>query len=58
MRTKHLIIFIVCSLPLFLLPACSKDGDGVIETKEPKKELSELPERKSWSVMDIEEFGE
>lgn len=58
MRTKHMIIWIVCSITFFLLPGCYKDGDGLIETKEPKKELSELPERKSWSVRDIEEFDE
>ncbi|MBS0300014.1 MAG: hypothetical protein JSR32_08845 [Proteobacteria bacterium] len=32
---------------------CYKDGDGKLELKEPKKELSEMPERKNWLEMDI-----
>jgi len=31
----------------------SKDGDGKLELKEPKKELSEMPERKNWLQMDV-----
>jgi hypothetical protein len=36
-----------------LLSGCYKDGDGKLELKEPKKELSEMPERKNWLEMDV-----
>ena len=48
MKKGHLIIAIICSLSLLLLSGCYKDGDGKLELKEPKKELSEMPERKGW----------
>jgi hypothetical protein len=38
------------------LSGCYKDGDGKLELKEPKKELSEMPERKNWSIKDAEGF--
>jgi hypothetical protein len=49
MKKGHLIIAVICSLALLLLSGCYKDGDGKLELKEPKKELSEMPERKNWS---------
>jgi hypothetical protein len=54
MKKGHLIIAVICSLSLLLLSGCYKDGDGKLELKEPKKELSEMPERKNWSIKDAE----
>ena len=48
MKKSHLIIATTCSMSLLLLSGCYKDGDGKLELKEPKKELSEMPERKGW----------
>ena len=48
MKKSHLIIATSCSMSLLLLSGCYKDGDGKLELKEPKKELSEMPERKGW----------
>jgi hypothetical protein len=56
MKKGHLIIAIICSVSSLLLSGCYKDGDGKLELKEPKKELSEMPERKNWSVRDAEGF--
>jgi len=53
MKKGHLIIAVICSLTLLLLSGCYKDGDGKLELKEPKKELSEMPERKNWLEMDV-----
>ena len=53
MKKGHLIIAVICSVSLLLLSGCYKDGDGKLELKEPKKELSEMPERKNWLEMDV-----
>ena len=53
MKKSDLIIVVACLLSLLLLSGCSKDGDGKLELKEPKKELSEMPERKNWLQMDV-----
>ena len=53
MKKSDLSIAVICSLSLLLLSGCYKDGDGKLELKEPKKELSEMPERKNWLEMDI-----
>jgi hypothetical protein len=53
MKKGHLIIAVICSLSMLLLSGCYKDGDGKLELKEPKKELSEMPERKNWLEMDV-----
>ncbi len=58
MKTNYLFIVLVAALSLFLVSGCSEDGDGKIVTKEPKKELSEIPPRKNWSVTDVEGYGE
>ena len=53
MKNSDLRIVVVCLLSLLLLSGCYKDGDGKLELKEPKKELSEMPERKNWLQMDV-----
>ena len=58
MKKGHLIIAVICSLTLLLLSGCYKDGDGKLELKEPKKELSEMPERKNWLEMDVSDPDE
>ena len=58
MKKGHLIIAVICSLTLLLLSGCYKDGDGKLELKEPKKELGEMPERKSWFEMDVSDPDE
>ena len=57
MKKSQLIIVLVAVLLLFLLSGCEEPGKGIV-TKEPKKELSEIPERKGWSVTDVEGYGE
>ena len=56
MKKSHLFAAVICSMSLLLLSGCYKDGDGKLELKEPKKELSEMPERKNWSIKDAEGF--
>jgi hypothetical protein len=34
------------------LSGCYKDGDGKLELKEPKKELSEMPPGVAWDASD------
>ena len=58
MKKIQLIMVLVTALSLFLLSGCGEDGDGKLEMKEPKRELSEIPERKGWSVTDVEGYGE
>ena len=48
MKKSDMRIVMVCISAFLLLSGCSKDGDGKLEMKEPKKELSEMPKRKSW----------
>ncbi|MCB1985856.1 MAG: hypothetical protein H6936_10565 [Burkholderiales bacterium] len=48
MKNIHKISLVVCLFSLIALPGCSKDGDGQLELKEPKKELSEMPQGKDW----------
>ncbi len=58
MKKGYLLIAVICSLSLLLLSGCYKDGDGKLELKEPKKELSEMPERKNWLEMDVSDPDE
>ena len=53
MKKIQPVIVIVAVLSLLLLSACGEDGDGKIVMKEPRKELSEMPERKNWLEIDI-----
>ncbi len=48
MNKRDLSIAVVGLLVLWLMTGCYKDGDGKLEMKEPKKEVSEMPQRKSW----------
>lgn len=48
MKKSQLIIVFIAVLSLFLLSACGEDGDGKIEMKEPKKELSDMPQENNW----------
>jgi len=52
MKKGHLSIAVICSLSLLLLSGCYKDGDGKLELKEPKKELSEMPPGIVWDASD------
>ncbi|PTQ91788.1 hypothetical protein C8R30_1288 [Nitrosomonas nitrosa] len=53
MKKSDLSIAVIGLFSLLLLSGCYKDGDGKLELKEPKKELSEMPERKNWLQMDV-----
>lgn len=48
MKKHDMGLIVVCFAALLLVLGCGKDGDGKLEMKEPKKELSEMPERKNW----------
>ncbi len=48
MKKRNFALAMVGLSALLLLSGCYKDGDGKLEMKEPKKELSEMPQRKSW----------
>ena len=49
MKKSDLSIAVIC-LSSLLLSGCSKDGDGKLELKEPKKELSEMPPGIRWTI--------
>lgn len=51
------ILMSVVAISVLVLTGC-EPTDGKLELKEPKKELSEMPERKNWSVRDAEGFDE
>ncbi|CAE6519048.1 conserved exported hypothetical protein [Nitrosomonas nitrosa] len=55
MKNVQMISLMICLLSLAVFSGCSKDGDGQLELKEPKKELSEMPARKNWLEIDINE---
>ena len=52
MKKRDIGFFVVCSLSFLLLSGCGKDGDGKLELKEPKKELSEMPPGIVWDASD------
>jgi len=52
MKISYLNILVICSLSLLMLTGCYKDGDGKLEMKEPKKELSEMPPGIVWDASD------
>tara|TARA_R110002073_G_scaffold329773_1_gene512786 strand:+ start:266 stop:439 length:174 start_codon:yes stop_codon:yes gene_type:complete len=57
MKTTQIIIITIIAALLLILTGCD-NTDGQVELKESKKELSEFPERKNWSVTDVEGYGE
>ncbi len=46
MRPMNILVTVV-AISVLILAGC-EPTDGKLELKEPKKELSEMPERKSW----------
>ena len=57
MKITQIITITIIAVLLSILTGCD-NTDGQVELKEPKKELSEFPERKNWSVTDVEGYGE
>lgn len=52
MKKHDMGLIVVCFAALLLLLGCGKDGDGKLEMKEPKKELSEMPSGIVWDASD------
>lgn len=52
MKNRDLSIVVVGLSALLLLSGCGKDGDGKLEMKDPKKELSEMPPGIVWDASD------
>ncbi len=52
MKKRDIGLVVVCLSALLLLSGCGKDGDGKLEMKEPKKELSEMPPGIVWDASD------
>ena len=52
MKKHYLSIAVVGISVLLMLSGCSKDGDGKLEMKEPKKGLSEMPPGIVWDASD------
>jgi len=57
MKPISVLIIAMCAISVLILIGCEKT-DGQLELKEPRKELSDMPERKDWSVRDAEGFDE
>jgi len=57
MKTISMLIIAIIAISVLVLTGCEKT-DGQLKLKEPRKELSEMPERKNWSVRDAEGFDE
>ncbi|CAE6506757.1 conserved hypothetical protein [Nitrosomonas nitrosa] len=57
MKLISILLMILVTISVLTLTGC-KPTDGNLELKEPNKELSEMPERKNWSVRDAEGFDE
>lgn len=52
MKKRNFVITVVGLSVLLLLSGCGKDGDGKLEMKEPRKELSEMPPGIVWDASD------
>lgn len=50
MKKRNFVLTVMGLSMLLLLSGCGKDGDGKLEMKEPKKELSEMPPGIKWTV--------
>ena len=57
MKPFSIFLITIVTISFLLLTGC-EPTDGKLELKEPRKELSEMPERKNWSVRDAEGFDE
>ena len=57
MKTINMLIIAIIAISVLVLTGCEKT-DGQLKLKEPRKELSEMPERKNWSVRDAEGIDE
>ena len=57
MKPFSIFLITIATISFLLLTGC-EPTDGKLELKEPRKELSEMPERKNWSVRDAEGFDE
>jgi hypothetical protein len=47
MKIFNILMIAIIAISILVLTGCEKT-DGKLELKEPKKELSDMPERKSW----------
>ena len=52
MKKRNFVLAVVGLSILLLLVGCGKDGDGKLEMKQPKKELSEMPPGIVWDASD------
>ncbi len=57
MKKINMLMIAIIATSIIILTGCEKT-DGQLKLKEPRKELSEMPERKNWSVRDAEGFDE
>ena len=54
MKPINSFLLIITTISFLLLSGC-EPTDGKLELKEPRKELSDMPERKNWLEIDITE---
>jgi hypothetical protein len=47
MKIFNILMIAIIAISILVLTGCEKT-DGKLELKEPRKELSDMPERKSW----------
>ncbi len=47
MKSISILLMFIGTISVLVLTGC-EPTDGKLELKEPKKELSEMPERKGW----------
>lgn len=57
MKSTIVSLMMIGMISVLVLAGC-EPTDGKLELKEPRKELSEMPERQNWSVRDAEGFDE
>ncbi|SFL43171.1 hypothetical protein SAMN05216302_10913 [Nitrosomonas aestuarii] len=52
MKSIKVLIVSISAFSILILTGC-EPTDGEVKLKEPRKELSDMPERKNWLEMDI-----
>lgn len=52
MKINQMIIVVITFLSILVLTGC-EEPKGHLELKEPRKELEDMPERKSWFDVPI-----